>query len=89
MAALLCMARLVVRRVGGWELVPMAESPVEKLQRWELSGATWRVVRRSAGSAEVELCACTGELMERLTSGDPRLLEFLDARAGAEDGAHG
>jgi hypothetical protein len=59
----------------------MAESPVEKLQRWELSGATWRVVQRSAGSAVVELCTCTGELMECLTSEDPRLLDFLEEKA--------
>ena len=64
----------------------MAESPVSKLQRWELSGATWRVLRRSQDSAEVELCTCTGEPMERLTSSDPGLLEFLDARAGAGAG---
>jgi hypothetical protein len=64
----------------------MPESPVDKLQRWELSGATWRVLRRSEDSAEVELCTCTGEPMERLTSGDPGLLDFLDARAAAEDG---
>lgn len=51
----------------------MAESPVEKLRRWELSGATWRVERRSEGSAEVEL---HGGLMGRLTSGDPALLDF-------------
>jgi hypothetical protein len=62
----------------------MAESPVEKLQRWELSGATWRVIRCSAGSAEVELCTCTGEPMERLVSEDPRLLDFLAERAGAD-----
>jgi hypothetical protein len=64
----------------------MAESPDSKLQRWELSGATWRVLRRSVDGAEVELCACTGEPMERLISGDPRLLDFLDRRAEAEGG---
>ncbi|HEX8860539.1 MAG TPA: hypothetical protein VGC06_15900 [Actinomycetes bacterium] len=62
----------------------MAESPVEKLQRWERSGATWRVISRSVGSAEVELCTCTGEPMERLVSEDPRLLEFLGERDGAD-----
>ena len=62
----------------------MAESPVEKLQRWERSGATWRVISRSAVSAEVELCTCTGEPMERLVSEDPRLLEFLGERNGAD-----
>ena len=81
-------ATLVVLNVADSELMPMAESPVSRLQRWELSGATWRVLRRSEDSAEVELCTCTGEPMERLTSGDPGLLDFLDARAAADD-SHG
>ena len=64
----------------------MAESPVSNLQQWELSGGTWRVLRRSEDSAEVALCACTGELMDRLASSDPELLHFLDARAEEEGG---
>lgn len=62
----------------------MGESPVEKLRRWELSGATWRVIRRTAGGAVVELRTCTGEPMERLVSADPQLLDFLAERAGAD-----
>jgi hypothetical protein len=59
---------------------------VEKLRRWELSGATWRVARRSAGHAVVELRTCTGELMETLASDDAELLDYLDGRSaeGAE-----
>ena len=55
---------------------------VEKLRRWELSGASWRVADRSGGRAVVELCACTGELMETLTSSDTALLAYVDARSG-------
>jgi hypothetical protein len=61
----------------------MGESQVEKVRRWELSGATWRVVHRSGTHAVVELCACTGELMETLASTDSELLEYLDARSRA------
>jgi hypothetical protein len=62
----------------------MAESPVDQLRRWELSGATWRVITRTARHAEVELCTCTGEPMQRLVSEDPRLLEFLAERDDAD-----
>jgi hypothetical protein len=62
----------------------VAESPVERLRRWELTGATWRVVTRTARGAEIELCTCTGEPMERLISDDPGLLEFLEDRDGAD-----
>jgi hypothetical protein len=58
---------------------------VEKLRRWELSGASWRVVDRAGGRAVVELCTCTGELMETLTSSEAALLAYLDARV-AEGG---
>jgi hypothetical protein len=64
---------------------------VEKLRRWELSGASWRVAERSGGRAVVELCTCTGELMETLTSSDATLLAYLDAQAaeGGEPPASG
>jgi hypothetical protein len=57
------------------------ESPVEKLRRWELSGATLRVLHLSATHAVVDLCACTGEPMERLSSDDPRVVHYLTARS--------
>jgi hypothetical protein len=63
----------------------MSWTAVERLRAWEDSGATWRVVRVSATDATIDLCACTGEVMERLTSSEPDLLEFLAAR-GAEPG---
>jgi hypothetical protein len=58
---------------------------VEKLRRWELSGATWRVAHRAGGHAVVELCTCTGELMETLASTDPDLLAYVDARSTGND----
>ena len=58
----------------------MDDAPVEKLRRWELSGGTWHVLHRSETHAVVELCACTGEPMERLRSSDHELLDYLAAR---------
>ncbi len=43
---------------------------VEHLERWALSGAHWRVVDISSEQVVVDLCACTGELVERRQSGD-------------------
>jgi hypothetical protein len=54
---------------------------VEKLRRWEESGAVLRVLELSATRAVVDLCACTGEPMERLTSADPQVIDYLTPRA--------
>jgi hypothetical protein len=64
----------------------MDDAPVERLRRWELSGGTWVVLHRSPTHAVVELCACTGEPMERLTSSDRELLDFLARRPEPEAG---
>jgi hypothetical protein len=50
---------------------------VEELERWELSGAAWRVVQLSGEHAVVDLRACTGELVERRESDDPALIRYL------------
>jgi hypothetical protein len=44
---------------------------LENLENWTLSGGRWRVVSISNERAVVDLCACTGEPMERLESDDP------------------
>ncbi len=60
----------------------MAESPVETLRRWADHGAVWRLVHMSDKRAVVDLCTCYGEPVERLESGDERLIAFLrDERA--------
>jgi hypothetical protein len=41
-------------------------------------------VHRSGRNAVVDLCACSGERMERLSSSDPVLLEYLTARREAD-----
>ena len=56
---------------------------VADLQRWEDLGAVWRVVHRSAGSVTVALLRCDGgEEVERLTTSDPRTLDFVAHRDG-------
>ena len=57
-----------------------------ELQRWQDSGAVWEVVARTAGSVTIGLLRCDGgEEVDRFTSDDPRLLEFIgDRRSSAE-----
>ena len=57
-----------------------------ELQRWEDSGAVWEVIARSADSVTVGLLRCDGgEEVDRFTSDDPRLLEFIGDRRGSAD----
>ena len=44
---------------------------LENVENWTLSGGSWRIASISKERAVVELCACTGEPMERLESDDP------------------
>ena len=50
---------------------------VDDLERWKLSGAHWRVVYLSDERAIVDLCECTGEVVERRESGDPELIGYV------------
>ena len=43
-----------------------------ELERWELFGATWRAQTRD-GRLVVDLCTCTGELVESRDVTDPEL----------------
>lgn len=67
----------------------MADSAVEKLERWEDFGAAWRVLHLTDRHAIVELRTCHGEPVDRLESGDPALIAFLRERAAAEAAEHG
>lgn len=59
----------------------MSDDPVGILQRWEDSGAHWAVVARRNGVSTVALYRCDGgEEVDRITSADPRLVEFLADR---------
>jgi hypothetical protein len=59
---------------------------VADLVRWEDSGAHWQVIARTSGSITIALLRCDGgEEVERFTSNDPGLLEFVGARTDSED----
>lgn len=59
----------------------MSESLVERVERWEDFGALVRVVHLSDERAIVDLCACTGEPVERLESDDAALISHLRPRS--------
>lgn len=57
------------------------EDPLEVLQRWEDSGAVWRVVHRTPDTLEIALLTCTArEEMGRITTSDPRVMAFVGDR---------
>ena len=55
----------------------MSNLTIDALERWVLFGAQWRIVDLSGHSAVVDLCSCTGEVVERLESDDPALIRYL------------
>lgn len=55
------------------------QTTIAELEDWERNGAVWRAVEISEDHAVVDLCACTGELMERVESDDPELIAFVRA----------
>ena len=61
----------------------MAEAPLTlaDLERWELFGATWRIVQVSDDRAVLDMCACTGQLVERRESDDRALINYVRAQA--------
>jgi hypothetical protein len=69
---------LAALRVGD-KLKPVTTEAltVEHLDRWVLSGAHWRVIDISNSRVVVDLCACTGEPVERRQSDDPAVIDYL------------
>ena len=54
---------------------------LERLRRWEQSGATWRIVVRTPDAVEIALLTCdAGEEVDRLRTSDPAVLDHVDAR---------
>lgn len=54
---------------------------VEELTRWTDSGAMWRVVADTDRGVTVALLRCDGgEEVDRFTSNDPRLRDFVAGR---------
>ncbi len=50
---------------------------IDGLERWVMSGASWRVLDISHERAVVDLCTCMGEPLERLQSDDPSVIGYL------------
>lgn len=64
----------------------MSFDRVAELQRWEDSGAVWSVVSRRPDRVTVALLRCdAGEEVDRFTSDDPRLLDYIGARVSSTD----
>lgn len=58
----------------------MRQATIAELEDWERNGAVWRPAEVYARKAVVDLCSCTGELMEHVESEDPQFIEFVRAR---------
>jgi hypothetical protein len=58
---------------------------IDRLERWTLFGAHWRVVKLEPDHAVVDMCACTGELVERTESDDALLIAYLQAARDDSD----
>jgi len=50
---------------------------ITALERWVLFGATWQVVELSNGHAIIDMCSCTGEVVERRESADPQVIDYV------------
>jgi hypothetical protein len=59
-------------------------APLARLEDWEDAGAVWRVAELTEDRAVVDLCACTGEPVDRLESTDPDVLAALRRRPSSE-----
>jgi hypothetical protein len=59
---------------------------VAELQRWTDSGAVWQVISRRGGDVTVALMRCDGgEEVDRFTSSDPRLRDYIGDRFSSVD----
>ena len=56
---------------------------VAELQRWEDTGGMWQVISRTRHAMTIALLRCdAGEEVDRFTSDDARLLDFVGDRTG-------
>ena len=59
---------------------------VAELQRWEDSGGIWSVVSRKVDRATIALLRCDGgEEVDRFTSDDQRVLDYVGERFGSSE----
>jgi hypothetical protein len=52
---------------------------LDQVRHWLDSGGSVRVIRLTGTAAEIELRACTGEIMERVRADDPAVVARLEA----------
>jgi hypothetical protein len=64
--------------VSGTEPRPLT---VAELEQWTAFGACWRPQRLEAERVIVDLCQCTGELVERREAVDPEVVAYVRAHA--------
>jgi hypothetical protein len=64
--------------VSGTEPRPLT---VAELEQWTAFGARWRPQRLEAERVIVDLCQCTGELVERREAVDPEVVAYVRAHA--------
>jgi hypothetical protein len=64
-----------------------ADSPVDRLRRWELFGAHWQVISRTSTHVELALLTCSGgEVADRMSSDDPTLMAYVGSRTNDQTG---
>jgi hypothetical protein len=66
----------------GMELRPLT---IAELEQWVAFGARWRPEQIGEERAIIDLCQCTGELVERRTAVDPEVIAYVRAH-GADAG---
>ena len=58
---------------------------IADLERWVLFGAKWRIVEISDAHVTLDLCECTGRLVECRESDDAMLIEYARSARGRVD----
>jgi hypothetical protein len=53
---------------------------IAELEDWERNGAVWRPVELQLDRVVIDMCSCTGERMDRVSSDDPALIEYVRSR---------
>jgi hypothetical protein len=62
------------------------DDPVAVLHHWTDAGAVWRVIHQAGKAVTVGLYQCDGgEEVDRITSTDPRLMQYLAGRTSSEE----
>lgn len=54
---------------------------ITELEQWVAAGARWRPVQIGDDLAIVDLCQCSGEVVERRRAIDPEVIGYLRAHA--------